>query len=247
MFALQLVYLRTSRQMRYLDLEAKTPLYSQLSETIAGLEHIRGFGWEEKTLEESFRLLDYSQKPYYYLFCIQRWLLLVLDFVGSAAAIILVSIAVFLTFSTTQPSIGLSMVGTMFLSLVLRNWVRNWTQLETALGAVKRLRTFEQETPVERDKAGAQDIPEWPSRGTLEFKNVTAKYRYAPVSPLFAINANERIAAPMPKAQCWKTSPSQLKLERKTASSAAREGKQTWFTPIDNASLTNNACPQRKE
>lgn len=163
--------------MRYLDLEAKTPLYSQLSETISGLEHIRGFGWEQETVEESFKLLDYSQKPYYYLFCIQRWLLLVLDFVGSAAAIILVSIAVFLTYSTSQPSIGLAMVGTMFLSLVLRNWVRNWTQLETSLGAVKRLRTFAQETPVERDKPGAQDMSNWPSQGTIEFKNVTAKYR----------------------------------------------------------------------
>lgn len=233
MFALQLVYLRTSRQMRYLDLEAKTPLYSQLSETISGLEHIRSFGWQDQTLEEFFGLLDYSQKPYYYMFCIQRWLLLVLDFVGSAAAIILVSIAVFLTYSTNQPSIGLAMVGTMFLSLVLRNWVRNWTQLETALGAVKRLRTFEQETPVERDKAGAQDIPDWPSRGTIEFKNVTAKYRYVCVSRFFyflAINANEQVTAQVPKLQYWKTSPSQLKQARKLGSSAALEGRQIRFT-----------------
>lgn len=42
-YAIQIVYLRTSRQMRLLDLEAKTPLYKQLIEIMSGVEHIRAF------------------------------------------------------------------------------------------------------------------------------------------------------------------------------------------------------------
>ncbi|KAI1878317.1 uncharacterized protein JN550_000499 [Neoarthrinium moseri] len=64
-YLVQHFYLRTSRQMRHLDLEAKSPLYTQFSETAAGVQHIRAFSWQSETLSESFGLLDFSQKPYY--------------------------------------------------------------------------------------------------------------------------------------------------------------------------------------
>ena len=47
---LQKYYLRTSRQMRLLDLEAKSPLYSHFIESLAGLVEIRAFGWGENFL-----------------------------------------------------------------------------------------------------------------------------------------------------------------------------------------------------
>lgn len=76
---LQKFYLRTSRQIRLLDLEAKSPLYSHFLESLNGLVTIRAFGWTEDFQENNLRLLDASQKPYYLLFCIQQWLALVLD------------------------------------------------------------------------------------------------------------------------------------------------------------------------
>lgn len=44
-WTLQKFYLRTSRQMRILDLEAKSPLYSHFIESLSGLVTIRAFGW----------------------------------------------------------------------------------------------------------------------------------------------------------------------------------------------------------
>ena len=46
LYVLQKFYLRTSRQLRFLDLEAKAPLYTQFTETLDGLHTIRAFGWE---------------------------------------------------------------------------------------------------------------------------------------------------------------------------------------------------------
>lgn len=43
---LQKYYLRTSRQVRLLDLEAKSPLYSHFIESLSGLVTIRAFGWQ---------------------------------------------------------------------------------------------------------------------------------------------------------------------------------------------------------
>jgi len=84
---LQKFYLRTSRQMRLLDLEAKSPLYSHFIETLSGLTTIRAFGWTEIFREQNLALLDTSQKPYYLLFCIQRWLGLVHDLLVTALAV----------------------------------------------------------------------------------------------------------------------------------------------------------------
>lgn len=80
---LQKFYLRTSRQIRLLDLEAKSPLYSHFLESLNGLVTIRAFGWAESFQEKNLDLLDASQKPYYLMFCIQRWLALVLDIIVS--------------------------------------------------------------------------------------------------------------------------------------------------------------------
>ena len=174
----QFFYLRTSRQMRHLDLEAKTPLFALLSETITGLEHIRCFGWEQRVLDNSLRLLDASQKPYYYLLSLQRWLGLVLDSCVTAVGGVIVAIAVNWPKTTSQSSLGLSLLGIFAYSIALMALVERWTSLETSLGAVARLRSFIQDTPQEVENLEAEEQPNsWPQSGHIEFKNVYSKYR----------------------------------------------------------------------
>lgn len=82
LYFLQRYYLRTSRQLRLLDLEAKAPLFSHFMETLSGLITIRAFNWQEAFRERHVELMDKSQKPYYLMFCVQRWLSLVLGLVS---------------------------------------------------------------------------------------------------------------------------------------------------------------------
>ncbi|GAB1312566.1 hypothetical protein MFIFM68171_02776 [Madurella fahalii] len=93
LYFLQMFYLRTSRQMWFLDLEAKSPLYTHFAETLAGAVTVRAFGLETAALDGHRRRLDLSQKPYYLMCCIQRWLNLVLDLVVAGIAVVLVSFA----------------------------------------------------------------------------------------------------------------------------------------------------------
>lgn len=76
--------------MRHLDLEAKSPLYRHFTETLNGVVTIQAFGWRPSFLKENHRLLDDSQKPYYLLFCIQRWLAVVMDLFVAGIATVLV-------------------------------------------------------------------------------------------------------------------------------------------------------------
>ncbi|KAG5781755.1 hypothetical protein H9Q73_004573 [Fusarium xylarioides] len=175
LYLIQRYYLRTSRQMRLLDLEAKTPLYTQFTEITAGLATIRSFGWTNEVLDESFRMLNTSQKPFYLMFCIQRWLELVLDLFVAGMAILLVTIALRIPGTTSEGAIGLAMVNLLGLNLTLTTVIDQWTTLETSLGAIARLKSFINNTPNE-NKPDETEVPDnWPG-GTIVFDRVTASY-----------------------------------------------------------------------
>ncbi|KAF5538149.1 Canalicular multispecific organic anion transporter 2 [Fusarium phyllophilum] len=175
LYLIQKYYLRTSRQMRLLDLEAKTPLYTQFTEITAGLATIRSFGWTNGVLDESFRMLNTSQKPFYLMFCIQRWLELVLDLFVAGMAILLVTIALRIPGTTSEGAIGLAMVNLLGLNLTLTTVIDQWTTLETSLGAIARLKSFINNTPNE-NKLGETEVPDnWPG-GSIVFDRVTASY-----------------------------------------------------------------------
>ncbi|KUI53479.1 Canalicular multispecific organic anion transporter 1 [Cytospora mali] len=86
LWMIQKFYLRTSRQLRLLDLEAKSPLYTHFLDTMKGLATFRAFSWISDGIVKNRNLLDNSQRPAYLLAMIQRWLTFVLDSAVSALA-----------------------------------------------------------------------------------------------------------------------------------------------------------------
>jgi len=106
---LQYFYLKTSRQLRLLDLESRSPLYSHLLDTVEGLATIQAFGWEGDFRNVNSKLLDATQRTYYMLQCIQRWLTLVLDLIVAAEAVIVVTLAAFLKHTTSVGLLGVSL------------------------------------------------------------------------------------------------------------------------------------------
>lgn len=174
---IQKFYLRTSRQMRHLDLEAKSPLYRLFTETAAGVVTIRAFGWKKSITQEHMEQLHRSQRPYYMMYCIQRWLNVVLDLLVAAIAVILVGFALGLSNTATQGSMGLALLNVMEFNTSLSMLVNSWTGLETSLGAIARLKKFMAETKAET-LVEEDDIPpaDWPTSGAIQMKGVTAKY-----------------------------------------------------------------------
>ena len=179
LWALQMFYLRTSRQLRFLDLEAKSPLYTHFTETLNGLHTVRAFGWQRHFKETNTKFLDVSQKPYYLLYCIQRWLNLVLDLIVAAVAILLVTIATQHRSTTSSGAIGVALNNVLGFNLSLSALINSWTTLETSLGAISRLRAFEQDTEDENRPEEILVPPEnWPQHGGIEFSNVSSSPGY---------------------------------------------------------------------
>jgi len=174
---LQKYYLRTSRQVRLLDLEAKSPLYSHFIESLSGLVTVRAFQWSDAFVENHLVLLDNSQKPYYLLWCIQRWLALILDLMVTVLAVILMVLIVKLRNSVGSGYVGLALLNVISFSQSLAWIIRQWTSLETSIGAVSRLKNFTRTTPDENLPGENQLVPDgWPSSGAIEFKNLSPSY-----------------------------------------------------------------------
>ncbi|KAF4462109.1 Multidrug resistance-associated 1 [Fusarium albosuccineum] len=174
---LQKFYLRTSRQIRILELQAKSPLFTHFLDTLQGLPSVRAFRWDLQFREQYLQFLDASQRPYYLLFCIQRWLAVVLDLTVAVMATILMTLVVELRGQFAPKFVALALLNVTSFGKSLTLVIRDYTQLETSLGAVSRINEFCLKTEDE-NLPGEVVVPpsDWPSNGRVEIRNLTASY-----------------------------------------------------------------------
>ncbi|KAF5876101.1 putative abc multidrug protein [Botrytis fragariae] len=193
LFLIQNFYLRTSKQLRQLDLESKAGLHTMIAEVYEGLVTIRAHGWQNIMQGEFYEKLERSQEPIYLLYMVQTWLQLTLNLVVAGLAVVVVGVAIGLRHKTSAGGIGVA-----FFNLT----IQSWTALETSLGAIARIEAFEQETPVEPEVTSPTDVPmSWPTSGQLSFENVWTSYNLDVEKPSWSlrgmtlkIDSGERIA-----------------------------------------------------
>lgn len=174
---LQRFYLRTSRQIRILELQANSPLFTQFLDTLQGLSSVRSFGWVKEFEEQHFQFLDASQRPYYLLFSIQRWLAVVLDLAVAALATILMVLIVKLRDNFEPKFVAMALLNVTSFSQYLTQLIKNYTQLETSLGAVSRTKEFCTTTDSENLPDEVVTPPEsWPPHGHVQIDKLTAAY-----------------------------------------------------------------------
>jgi ATP-binding cassette subfamily C (CFTR/MRP) protein 1 len=177
-YFVQRIYLRTSRQLRVLELDNQATLFQWFLESVEGVVTIRSFGWSSAAEEKSFEAINWSLQPRYALMCVQRWLSLVLNLIVSGIAIGLIALAVKWRGTTTGGDIGAALNLIMVANTTLVRLVQAWTSLEVSLGAIARLRHVQLHTPQE-------DLPEedlvtyagWPTKGEAHIADLDAGYR----------------------------------------------------------------------
>ncbi|KAH7271040.1 P-loop containing nucleoside triphosphate hydrolase protein [Fusarium solani] len=175
LYFVQKFYLRTSRQVRLLDLEAKSPLYTHFIDTIKGVATIRAFGWQDLDISHNHHLLDTSQRPAYLLGAIQQWLISTLHLVVTGLAVLLIALAT--QMRSNAGITGASLVSLLSFSDSVTNLIRSYTLLETSLGAVARLRSFSENVKPEDQPGEDVEPPEsWPQSGNIEINDVSASY-----------------------------------------------------------------------
>jgi ABC-type multidrug transport system fused ATPase/permease subunit len=177
LYLVQRVYLRTSRQLRLLDIEAKAPLFAHFTDTLKGLPSIRAFGWQHPMEEKNFELLELSQRPFYMMNAIQRWLSLTLDLMVAGIAVILMILVATLD-STNTAYMGVALYNVVLFTQSIKMLIQFWTNLETHIGSIARIKEYSEKTPREGQMdASSQAAPNsWPHEGKIEFNEISAGY-----------------------------------------------------------------------
>ncbi|KAB5542782.1 ABC transporter type 1, transmembrane domain-containing protein [Coniochaeta sp. 2T2.1] len=189
-YFVQKYYLPTSKRLRILDLEAKSPLYTHFLDTLNGIATIRAYGWFDHMASRNAHLLDMSQRPSYLLAMVQQWLLLVMNMVVAALALILVLLATQLRGGVVDlGALGAAMVMLITFGTTLAGVVNAYTGLEIALGGISRLKTFTETTELEDNEFGEGDIvppADWPLAGKVIMEDISASYNRTDTHPLLS-------------------------------------------------------------
>ncbi|KAM3522971.1 hypothetical protein NHJ13051_005364 [Beauveria bassiana] len=178
LYIIQKVYLRTSKQLRNLDLESKGVLHTKLGETASGLITIRANGFVGEMRQKFIEKFDRSQEPFYLLFMAQRWLQLVLELVVAGLAVAIACVAVGLRGKVAAGAVGVAFLNVTTIGSTLTNFIIAWTSLETSLGAIARIAVFERDTPKEIADGQEETVVSdaWPSKGHVQIENLHATY-----------------------------------------------------------------------
>ncbi|KAI0814233.1 putative ABC transporter [Xylaria sp. FL0064] len=176
-YIVQKVYLQTSRQLRFLELQSHAGVFSSFLESIEGLDTIRSFGWSKSVVQDNIVRVDKFQRAGYLLLCLQQWLNIVLDFLTAVVTISVVAIAVTFRGTVSGAQIGIALNLMLVVNTTLPKLVLSWTELETSMSSIARLKSLATSISPEGGEAESSEPAEnWPFKGHVEFKNVTASY-----------------------------------------------------------------------
>ncbi|KIM37758.1 hypothetical protein M413DRAFT_448273 [Hebeloma cylindrosporum] len=194
-------YLNTGRDLRRMESNTRSPIFSDFGELLDGIVTVRAFSAEKRFLDNLHLKIDTTTKMWYSFWMTNRWLLLNFDALGA------ISVLVTMLFSIATLANGAGLAGLCITSAMAFTgsvyWAcRFWTALELDLNSVERVIEFlklPQEPPaiIESNRVPAY----WPSSANND-SLITVEdleIKYAPDLPAvlhnvsFTLKAGERV------------------------------------------------------
>ncbi|KAJ6562715.1 multidrug resistance-associated ABC transporter [Mycena vulgaris] len=200
-YRLALGYLNTGRDLRRMESNSRSPIYSDFGELLEGIVTVRAFSAENRFLDNLHTRISTATKMWYIFWMTNRWLLLNFDCLGGLAVFITALFSI--TFLDNDAGLaGLAMTSALTFTNAVYWACRNWTGLEVDLNSVERVVEYlklPQEPPaiIESNRPPAY----WPSSARndslLSVENLVVKY--SPELPAvlqdisFTLKAGERV------------------------------------------------------
>ncbi|KAG0048480.1 hypothetical protein BGZ83_006567 [Gryganskiella cystojenkinii] len=201
-YFIAMFYQSTSRELKRLDSNLRSHLYSYFSETLAGMNTLKAYHEHgiHNAIDRNQRNMDRSNKVYYLILFGMRWIGIRVFTVGYLLNFTAVALIVWTRTSISPATAGLVLSYLARLSSELTWAVNCYANVENNMNSAERLLYYtdslEQEPPAE---ISDQKPPlAWPSQGHISFKEVSMRYR--PELPLvlnkvsFDVSAGSRVA-----------------------------------------------------
>ncbi|KAG9067481.1 hypothetical protein KI688_012264 [Linnemannia hyalina] len=171
-------FLVSSRELKRLDLAARSPMYAHFGETLAGLVTIRAFSDADRLAIEATTLLDRSQTTAYLTNMTNRWLQIMIDQLSTIILGFVCVMAVVQRGNSGEGYFGIILSQIGVLTDMMSRLFSTACQIQTAIVAVERIREYANLTPEARDVIpDSKTDPAWPQSGAIELKDYSVRYR----------------------------------------------------------------------
>ncbi|KAI1287112.1 ATP-binding cassette sub-family C member 3 [Halotydeus destructor] len=177
-YIVQKYYIKTSRQLRRLESNSRSPVYSHFAETVSGTNSIRAYRVENHFNLECDRKNDINNTTNILCTAAVRWLSIRLEFLGNVIVLLAALFAVYARGDTLAATVGLSLSYALSATGSLNSLVTSSADLENNLVSVERCIEYT-ETPTEAPAEVEETKPKssWPDNGIIEFKDYATRYR----------------------------------------------------------------------
>ncbi|CAM9122833.1 unnamed protein product, partial [Ectocarpus sp. 4 AP-2014] len=175
-------YLETSREAKRLEAVTRSPVYSQLSETLDGLVTIRSFGQQHRFLSQFTERVNLNTRAYFAWVYTARWLGFRMDMV----VIIVLTASCFFSVAVNEYSssvdaglLGAALVYVLQLGGLFQWAVRQAAEVEIQMVSAERVLGYcrvPQEAALESEP-GYKPADAWPAEGNIEVRDMSMRYR----------------------------------------------------------------------
>ncbi|MEE6499452.1 hypothetical protein FKM82_003458 [Ascaphus truei] len=183
-----------SRDLQQLDDSTQLPLLSHFSETVEGLTTIRAFRYEARFRQKLLEHTDSNNIASLFLTAANRWLEVRMEYIGACVVLVaaVASIANSLYNGLTSGLVGLGLTYALMVSNYLNWMVRNLSDMEIQLGAVKRINGLLKTEPENyKGLLSPSQIPQnWPENGEIQIQNLSVRYDSSLKPVLKHVNAH---------------------------------------------------------
>ncbi|KAK3840773.1 MAG: P-loop containing nucleoside triphosphate hydrolase protein [Linnemannia gamsii] len=171
-------FLVSSRELKRLDLAARSPMYAHFGETLAGLVTIRAFNDTDRLAVQATALLDRSQTTAYLTNMTNRWLQIMIDQLSTIILGFVCLMAVIQRGDTSDGYFGIILSQIGVLTNMMSRMFSTACMIQTSIVAVERIREYANLTPEARDVIpDSKTNDAWPQNGAIELKDYSVRYR----------------------------------------------------------------------
>ncbi|KAF9901434.1 hypothetical protein EC991_006105 [Linnemannia zychae] len=175
-------YRSTSRELKRLDSNLRSHHYAYFTESLTGMETLKAYNRIDRAIRINQEKMDHSNRPYYLFLVGTRWIGFRMQLMGGCLIFIT---AMFIV--GARNAINAATAGLVFSFLARTGGDMNWVvqcvaTFENNMNSAERLVHYIKNIPQEPPTATSPHrqpplSSTWPSQGSLEFKNVTLRYR----------------------------------------------------------------------
>lgn len=173
-------YLATAREMQRLQKVTTSPVLSHISESVDGSSVVRAFGTSQvgRFMIINNVRIDHNNRNQFASFAVVEWFAMRMQLLGGVVLLVTTFSLSLMRNSLAPGLIGMAFNYALQVDQGLESMVQLWSLLETSMLSPERIAEYI-DLPSEAPHivAATEPTPSWPSKGAVEFRNVSFRYK----------------------------------------------------------------------